>query len=84
VLDESACNRLARRLLFSVCAEMVLIGQTMSKALRYAVFWASVGLSFFDNSIFDGRDTLAAPPCFLHVIVGNSLGTLSDRGWSSL
>jgi hypothetical protein len=44
-------------------------------------------LPFFDNCIFDGRDTLTAPPCFQHgcclrVSAGNSLGPLPDRGRS--
>jgi hypothetical protein len=47
--------------------------------------WGGSGLpAFFDNCIFDGRDTLAAPLCFLHVSAGSSLGTMSDCGWSWL
>jgi len=31
--------------------------------------WGGPGLPFFDNCIFDGRDTLAAPLCFLQLRV---------------
>jgi hypothetical protein len=79
VLDESACNRLVRRLLFSVCAEIVLSRVDEAPAAAFRGLKASWCRPFFDNSIFDGRDTLAAPLCFLRASVGSSLGTMSDR-----
>jgi hypothetical protein len=75
VLNESACYRLARQLLFSVCAETVLGRADEVESSAFSGVEASVSLPFFDNCIFDGRDTLAAPLCFLHVSVGSSLGT---------
>jgi hypothetical protein len=69
VLNESACNCLARRLLFSVCAEMVFSRADEAESAAFRGLDASVCLPFFDNCIFDGRDTLAAPLCFLQLRV---------------
>ena len=77
--NESACHGLVRRLLFPVCAEMVLQQGRRAERAACRGLEASVCLPFFDNCIVDGRDTLAAPLCFLRVSVGNSLGIWFDH-----